>query len=225
MSNTTDDTRPPQLSVAFLCREMAKSIQFYRDTLGFTLKECWPDEQKAQYASLSLHGQTIMLSSTGAEAGCGSEAVADFHTANAEAMEAATGGGVLVYIPVEDVDAYHQTISSGGAQPICEPETQFYGIRDFALQDPDGYRLIFYSRVTMTSCQSCAMPLKDSKPGDMYCQYCADENGKLRPYEAILEGTVTGFFMGMQKMERAAAEVAAREHLARQPAWKTHEPA
>ena len=71
----------------------------------------------------------------------------------------------------------------------------------------------------MESCQSCGMPLTDAALGQMYCQYCVDESGKLRPYEAILEGTISGYFMGMQKMERGAAEVAAKEHLSRLPAW------
>jgi hypothetical protein len=35
----------------------------------------------------------------------------------------------------------------------------------------------------------------------------------------VLEGTITGYFMGMQKMERSEAEKAAREHLATMPAW------
>ena len=43
--------------------------------------------------------------------------------------------------------------------------------------------------------------------------------GKLKPYTAVLEGTIQGDFMGMQTMERAAAEVAANEHLAKMPAW------
>jgi hypothetical protein len=54
----------------------------------------------------------------------------------------------------------------------------------------------------------------------MYCQYCSDEKGKLRPYEQVFEGTVTGYFMGMQKMPGPAAEKAAKEHLAKMPAWQ-----
>ena len=35
----------------------------------------------------------------------------------------------------------------------------------------------------------------------------------------VFEGTVAGYFMAMQKLERAEAEVAAKEHLAKMPAW------
>lgn len=225
MSNPSDTHREPRLSVGFTCREMHKSLTFYRDTLGFTLDECWPSEEKPLWASLSLNGQTIMLGS-GAEPGaCGGGAAVDFHVANTQAMLNETGGGVLVYLHVEDVDGYHRRISENGAMPVTEPETQFYGTRDFALQDPDGYRLMFFSPITLENCQSCAMPLANAKPGDMYCQYCVGENGKLKPYEDVLEGTITGFFMGMQNMSRTDAEVAAKEHLRNQPAWKVHTPA
>jgi hypothetical protein len=27
------------------------------------------------------------------------------------------------------------------------------------------------------------MPLTDARPGEMYCNYCVDEKGQLRPYE------------------------------------------
>ena len=85
--------------------------------------------------------------------------------------------------------------------------------------DPDGYRLVFYTPVAMESCQSCGMPLADAEPGQMYCDYCTDEKGTLRPYEQVFEGTVTGYFMGMQKMGRKDAEKAAKEHLGKMPAW------
>jgi hypothetical protein len=55
----------------------------------------------------------------------------------------------------------------------------------------------------------------------MYCQYCTDEKGALKPYEAVFEGTTQGYFMAMQKMPRPQAEKAAREHLAKMPAWKS----
>jgi hypothetical protein len=50
---------------------------------------------------------------------------------------------------------------------------------------------------------------------------CADEKGKLKSYEQALEGTATGYFMAMQKMPREKALAAAKEHLAKYPAWKS----
>jgi hypothetical protein len=53
----------------------------------------------------------------------------------------------------------------------------------------------------------------------MYCEHCTTDAGKLKPFVEVLEGTIQGYFMGMQNMERAEAEVAAKEHLAKMPAW------
>jgi hypothetical protein len=64
------------------------------------------------------------------------------------------------------------------------------------------------------------MPLKDAAPGVMYCGYCTDSSGKLKPYDQVLEGTTQGYFMAMQKMPRPQAEKAAKDHLAKMPAWR-----
>ena len=66
-------------------------------------------------------------------------------------------------------------------------------------------------------------PHRGSTWRHVLCDYCTDDEGKLQPYEAILEGTISGYFMGMQNMKRAEAEVAAKEHLAKMPAWKCRE--
>jgi uncharacterized glyoxalase superfamily protein PhnB len=106
-----------------------------------------------------------------------------------------------------------------GVAPELPPTTQFYGLRDLVVVDPDGFVLDFYTPVAMADCQSCGMPLTDGKPGQMYCQYCVDEKGALRPYEQVFEGTVNGYFIGHMKMARKDAETAATVHLAKMPAW------
>lgn len=213
------------LSVGYTVRDMKKSLAFYRDLLGFEMKECWPSADEPWWCSLQRDGQTIMLGAdmgAGGDESCGgmTGADVDWHKSGTETWrKGIVGAGVNLYVLVDDVDAYHAQVTKKGGEPRYEPKTQFYGIRDFGIEDPDGYRLIFYTPVTMESCQSCAMPLTDAQPGQMYCQYCTDDHGQLRPYEQVFEGTVTGFFMGMQKMDRKAAEAAAKEHLAKMPAW------
>ncbi|MFQ5653456.1 MAG: VOC family protein [Planctomycetota bacterium] len=217
------------LSVMFTSKDMKRSIAFYRDNLGFELKECWPDEGNPKWASMVLGGQTVMLGAAMPPEKVGEmcaddEATALWLKSQAEQFqENHPGAGVLLYVHVEDVDAYHESIVSRDVQPATKPKSQFYGIRDFGVDDPDGYRLAFYQPIAMSECQSCGMPLADAKPGEMYCNYCIDESGKLKPYEMIFEGTVSGYFMGMKNMARAEAEEAAREHLAKMPAWVCRE--
>src|SRR5207247_4156703 len=164
-----------------------------RDQLGFTLKECWPDEKTPMYASLLLDRQTVMFGQSASAAEtekfcAGDPTAAKFWGSQAAAFQKnAHGTGVNVYLTVPDIDAYSAQIQAKGASLALPPKTQFYGLRTAVVVDPDGYTLTFYTPVKMESCQSCGMPLADAKPGQMYCQHCSDETGHLRQYEQILE--------------------------------------
>jgi len=214
------------MAIGLTCRDMPASLEFYREKLGFTMKESWPDEAAPMWCNLLLGGQSVMLGAAmdpeQVRAMCGGDPGDEaIYVGLAKAFqEHKAGVGVSFYLEVDDVDAYDREIRGRGVEPLRDgPKTQFYGIRESIVDDPDGYRLVFYTPVAMESCQSCGMPLQDAQPGQMYCGYCTDEHGTLRPYEQVLEGTITGYFMGMQKLERAAAEEAAKEHLAKMPAW------
>lgn len=219
---TADDRS--KMSVMLTCRDVKASAAFYRE-LGFHMKESWPSDDEPQWANMVLVGQSIMIGACcepdKVDAMCGgNEKLAAYWRGMAEAFaKHPSGVGVQVYVEVEDVDAFHARVQSAGLEPATDPTTQFYGIRDFGVDDPDGYGLVFYTPVAMESCQSCGMPLADAEPGQMYCGYCTDEHGTLKPYEVVFEGTVQGYFMGMQKMPRDEAEKAAAEHLKQMPAW------
>lgn len=206
-------------------RDMQKSIAFYRDTLGFELEGCWPDESKAMWANMMLDRQSIMLglhiAPDEVKGMCGGDESMSKHmeTLAREFVKNQPGVGVTLYVKVPDVDAYHAGLGKKGLKNLDAPKSQFYGLREFCLQDPDGYRLMMYTPITMTTCQSCSMPLEKAAPGQMYCNYCVDEQGKLKPYEVVLQGCIEGYFIPMQKMARPQAEKAAREMLAKQPAW------
>lgn len=213
------------MSIALTCRDMKKSVAFYKGKLGFHMKESWPDASEPMWCNMVLNGQSVMLGAAmppdQVASMCGDDEVgAKIHGKAAEAFQKNKAGvGVTIYLMVDDVDAWDATLRKKGVKPLREVKTQFYGIRECLVDDPDGYRLTFFTPVAMESCQSCGMPLADAQPGQMYCGYCTDEKGVLRPYEQVFEGTVTGYFMGMQKMARKDAEKAAKEHLARMPAW------
>jgi catechol 2,3-dioxygenase-like lactoylglutathione lyase family enzyme len=222
----TGECKQSPNSVGLTVTDMQKSLAFYRDKLGFQLSECWPGEKDAMWASLLLDGQSVMFGQSApperiGEMCKGNPAAVKFWTRQARAYaEHPKGVGVNIYLKVADIDAYAARIQKNGVALELPPTSQFYGLRDIVVTDPDGYVLTFYTPIQMSSCQSCGKPLADTKPGDMYCEYCTDESGRLRPYEQVLEGTTTGYFMAMQKMPRKDAEKAAVAHLAAMPAWK-----
>ena len=220
------------MSVALTSNDMGASVRFYRDQLGFEMKESWPDAENPMWCNMVLHGQSVMLGAAmepeKVAEFCGEdEQAAKFHGRRAKDFQAATAGagagvGLAVYVMVDDIDGYAAQIREKGVEIETEPKDQFYGIRDTNVTDPTGYQLTFFSPIKLETCQSCAMPLADAAPGQMYCGHCTNDAGELKSYEEVFEGTVVGFFMGMQKMDRASAEAAAKEHLAKMPAWGAH---
>jgi hypothetical protein len=56
------------------------------------------------------------------------------------------GGGNMMLIEVDGVDAIHTRIASL-VKVVMSLRTQSFGMREFAIQDPDGYVITFAERV------------------------------------------------------------------------------
>lgn len=75
------------------------------------------------------------------------------------------------------------------------------------------------------SCGSCGFPM--ASPGDfaggdpssIYCSTCATDDGKLKPYEEVLEANAD-YLVRLQQVDIGAARIMARALLASMPAWK-----
>ena len=74
-------------------------------------------------------------------------------------------------------------------------------------------------------CISCGMPMnrpEDFALGDEskdYCVYCARPDGSMRSYEEALAG-MTQFIIKTQGLAETVANEAARNLMAKQPAWR-----
>jgi catechol 2,3-dioxygenase-like lactoylglutathione lyase family enzyme len=58
----------------------------------------------------------------------------------------AKGEGLFVYIKVDDIEDFHKGVLSTGLKPAGDPERKPSGNREFVLQDPDGYNLVFFQK-------------------------------------------------------------------------------
>lgn len=108
---------------------MEQSLKFY-EMLGFVKdNEGIVDEQGSQWNSLAL-GDTGLWHIREDIAG-------DLQKG------APRGNGVNIYVTVDDVDAVHERVRTGGLQMniIRDIETAWYGLRQFSIADPDGYLL------------------------------------------------------------------------------------
>ena len=66
-------------------------------------------------------------------------------------------------------------------------------------------------------CQSCGMPLPENVKA-VYCQYCTDEKGKLKPREAVREG-IAAWLEQFTPDKKADLRERAESYLNAMPAW------
>jgi uncharacterized glyoxalase superfamily protein PhnB len=119
-----------------LVRDVKKSTEFYRDVLGFTMGETVPDKEPFVFVWMKRDGVSVFLN--------------DIHAAAHDYPQAAArqpGGTAALFFVVTDVDAYHATVAPR-ATVIMPLKTQFYGMREFAVTDPDGHIITFAERVS-----------------------------------------------------------------------------
>ena len=124
------------LSPTIAVRDMKRSIEFYRDVLGFDLGLVFPgvdDLQNAVYADLSKDGMVMMLIPAASTGIGGDEKL---------------GVGVNFYMEIDgNVDEYYAELKRRGVAVAVEIKDEPFGIRDFTVLDVDGYQLTFLNRL------------------------------------------------------------------------------
>jgi len=119
-----------------IVNDVAASTRFYSEVLGFSVKQTVPDEAPFVFVWLERDGVPVFLNARVAVA-------EDYHGA---AVRPAGGTATLFFI-VTEVDGLHAAVAPHA--PVVMPlKTQFYGMREFAVTDPDGHILTFAERVS-----------------------------------------------------------------------------
>ena len=118
-----------------IVRDIQASTAFYRDVLGFVIKQTVPEAEPFVFVWLEKDGVPVFLNDPGAVA-------KDYPDAKA----LTPGGTATLFFVMTGVDAYHDHIAAK-AKVIMPLKTQFYGMREFAVTDPDGHILTFAERV------------------------------------------------------------------------------
>lgn len=116
------DSVGPSLTV----NDIQKSLAWYRDIAGFALEEKW--ERDGQLLGVSLRaGKTwFMLGQDDWKKG----------------RDRKKGEGFRLYcMTTGDVDAQAAGIKSRGGALDQEPMDQEWGMRDFSMTDPDGFKI------------------------------------------------------------------------------------
>ncbi len=118
--------------LTFYVSNLNKTLKFYQD-LGFT--KVSSDDKTA---ALRLNWFILDFVSSKKE---------EKKEFKKEANAKIKGAGLYITIGVEDVDAIYKEVIRKGYKPSSEPRDWPWGAREFALRDPDGYKLIFSQKI------------------------------------------------------------------------------
>lgn len=117
------------ISPTLAVRNIKQTIQFYRDALGFKVGMIFPDAGNPEYAHLSKDGMVLMFI-LAENIGIG--------------KEEKLGVGVNIYMQIDgDIDKYYNELKDKGVKIVVDIKDEPYGIRDFTVEDTDGYKLTF----------------------------------------------------------------------------------
>ena len=106
--------------------DVETSLAWYRDVLGFELKNEMKHDGRLMGAELLAGSVTLLLTQD------------DF----AKGRDRAKGQGLRLYYSTDqDVDQLAAAIRERGSELSHEPTDQPWGARDFGLVDPDGFNI------------------------------------------------------------------------------------
>lgn len=112
-------------------QDLDRTVRFY-ELLGFDFKQ--QDERHAKG-----YINWFWIDFVPAD----SETKAEFKK---DALATKKGDGLYTYLGVDDIDAAYGELIAKGFKPSSEPRDWPWGNREFALRDPDGYKLVFFKK-------------------------------------------------------------------------------
>jgi len=122
----------PNLVVA----NVERSLAFYVDTLGFSRGMTVPDASPFAFAAVTSGAAEIFFN----------DATAAIKEYPAFAGRPIGATGTLFIEMDSGVDALHDRLKPS-VKIVMPLVTQFYGLREFAIEDPDGYVITFAERI------------------------------------------------------------------------------
>ena len=123
-----------RLTPNLIVSDVEASLRFYED-LGFDRSMTVPEHSPFAFASVTNGPVKIFFTAR-------STATKE----EPQMSDLALGGGNIMFIEVDGVDTLHERIAPF-VKVVMSLRTQWFGMREFAVQDPDGYVITFAERV------------------------------------------------------------------------------
>lgn len=125
-----ESLRLRSVAPGFTVNDIQKSLAYYRDVLGFYVKERWEQDGVLRGAELAAGSSTFYIGQDDWKKG----------------KDRVKGVGFRIYCTTaQDVDALAAAIKARGGALLEEPTRREWGSRDFAVEDPDGFKITISS--------------------------------------------------------------------------------
>ena len=120
------------MTTNLMVKSVDKAIAFYQDILGFSVVASVPGKKdEMQFAMLSKDNLMLMMQER-------SNFIEEYPVLNTEQVHPS----ISLYIMVDNFDALYQELKS--KYPLnTDLHTSFYGAKEFAITDMDGYVITF----------------------------------------------------------------------------------
>lgn len=117
----------------FLVDDVLQSVQYYRDALGFDVDFIWGDPPS--YASVNRDDAIINF-------------IRSDPPGRRNGISAAgPGNGTDLYVVVSDIDDLYEELKAHDVKVLLEPDSFDYGMREFKIEDINGYHLVFAEEI------------------------------------------------------------------------------
>jgi catechol 2,3-dioxygenase-like lactoylglutathione lyase family enzyme len=124
-----------KLTPNLIVSDVARSVAFYRDVLGFSVQQTVPDAAPFVFAIVTSGSVEIFLNAMDA-------AVQEYPAFKDRPI----GGTLTLFVEVHGIRRAHEAIASK-VTVVMPIEDKWYGMTEFAFVDPDGY-VITYAEKT-----------------------------------------------------------------------------
>ncbi len=125
-----------KLTPNLVVRDVAASMNFYQNALGFQPAMKVPDEPPYVFGSVTSGGVEIFFNDQKVVA-------ADYPALGSRPI----GGSLTLFIEVEGIAEVLAAVEKSGAKITMPLKDQFYGMREFAFEDPEGWVVTIAERI------------------------------------------------------------------------------
>ena len=133
----TDPQEAVPVTVELFVPDVEASVRFYTEKLGFAVlrmdRASLGGREQVSFAAIAM-GRAVLFVA--------------HERLYGEALTAQRGAGIDVRIMVDDVDAMFRRSTDNDVTIVHDIGDRPYGLRDFIIRDPDGFRLRFATRLS-----------------------------------------------------------------------------